>query len=208
MVKYIKMARSEEDKAAKKEIILKAALRVFARKGYHKTTMTDVAEEAQLGRGTVYWHYKSKEELFFAMYESELAEMDKYFEEIAVCNLSALEKIKKMIELTTDFYSRSEEFCKIMLNVFGESSQTFQRDINSELQNIYQIYHQFIKGLLEKGIQEGSIKAIDTEQTASVLISMMDGIMIEGALKLTPVDKTTIADIVATIFLEGIITTE
>jgi len=207
MIKHIKMARTEEDKAAKKEIIMKAALRVFARKGFCKTTMTDIAEEAQLGRGTVYWHFKSKEELFFAMYESELMEMDSYFKEITASNLSALEKIKKMIELITDFYSRAEEFCKIMLNVFGEAPQTFKRDINSELQNIYQEYHQLIKGLLEEGIQEGSIKKIDTEQTASVLISMMDGIMIEAALKLTPVDKTTIADTLKKIFLEGIKTT-
>ncbi|MEW5815544.1 MAG: TetR/AcrR family transcriptional regulator, partial [Spirochaetota bacterium] len=168
MVKFMKMARTEEEKALKKEIILKAALRVFARKGFHKTTMTEVAEEAQLGRGTVYWHYKSKEELFFAMFKRESAEMGGYLEEILTGNIRPLEKIKKITRLITDYYTRAGDFCKIMLNVFGEATQTLQSDTSYEIQKLYQSYHQLINAMLKEGIKEGSIKAIDSGQAASV----------------------------------------
>ena len=46
------------------ELILDATLRLITAKGYAKTTMSDIATAANVGRGTVYWHFPSKDELF------------------------------------------------------------------------------------------------------------------------------------------------
>ena len=50
-----------------KERILEAALTVFGEKGYHNATIAEIAEEAGIGKGTVYWYFSSKEELFAGM---------------------------------------------------------------------------------------------------------------------------------------------
>ncbi len=55
-------AKDEREAAFKR-----AALKVFSSKGYHKTTMSEVAMEAGFGKGTLYWYWNSKEELYFAL---------------------------------------------------------------------------------------------------------------------------------------------
>ena len=52
-----------------KERILASALIVFGEKGYHNATMAEIAEEANLGKGTLYWYFSSKEDLFSGMIE-------------------------------------------------------------------------------------------------------------------------------------------
>lgn len=79
----MRMARTEKEKEAKRSIILKATLDVFSQKGFHNTTMTDVAEVSGLGRGTVYWYYKSKESLFFAVAEERMKVVEELFNSIA-----------------------------------------------------------------------------------------------------------------------------
>jgi AcrR family transcriptional regulator len=60
---------SEEHAAARREQILSAAQRCFARKGFHATSMNDVFAEAGLSAGAVYSYFKSKDEIIVAMAE-------------------------------------------------------------------------------------------------------------------------------------------
>lgn len=64
-------AVSDEDKERRRDEILAAARRVFARAGYHRATMADVAREAGRSYGSVYWYFESKDDLFCALVEEE-----------------------------------------------------------------------------------------------------------------------------------------
>ena len=62
------MARKTKEEALKTRVsLLKAALRVFSRQGYTATTLEDVAHEAGVTRGAIYWHFGSKAELYLAL---------------------------------------------------------------------------------------------------------------------------------------------
>lgn len=61
------MRRTKAEAAITRESVLKAALVVFSRKGYSAATLEDVAREAGVTRGAIYWHYGSKAELFTAL---------------------------------------------------------------------------------------------------------------------------------------------
>ncbi len=56
------------DKDEKKIKILKAAMDVFAEKGFHTARMADVAEIAEIGKGTIYEYFRSKEDLFMELF--------------------------------------------------------------------------------------------------------------------------------------------
>ena len=66
------VARSEEDLAQKRDLILDAAMRMLLEKGFARSTMSDVAQVADIGRGTVYWHFPSKNGLFLAAVQREV----------------------------------------------------------------------------------------------------------------------------------------
>src|SRR5512141_3188468 len=58
------MKRTKEEAAVTRATVLKAALAVFSRKGYAATTLDDVAVAAKVTRGAIYWHFKSKADLY------------------------------------------------------------------------------------------------------------------------------------------------
>jgi AcrR family transcriptional regulator len=57
-------ATSEQQKSQRRDEIIAAAKKVFARKGFHDTTIADIAKEAELAYGSVYWYFDSKDDLF------------------------------------------------------------------------------------------------------------------------------------------------
>ncbi len=67
----VRRAVSDTEKQGRRTDILAAAKRVFARKGYHATTIADIAQAAKLSYGSIYWYFDSKEALFHALVESE-----------------------------------------------------------------------------------------------------------------------------------------
>jgi AcrR family transcriptional regulator len=60
-------AVSEEDKSRRRDEIMAAAKKVFARKGFHATTIADIAKEVGLAYGSIYWYFDSKDDLFHAL---------------------------------------------------------------------------------------------------------------------------------------------
>jgi AcrR family transcriptional regulator len=69
----LRRAVSEEDKERRRRQILSAAQQVFAARGYHETTVADVARGAGLSYGVVYWYFESKDDLFQALMTEEEA---------------------------------------------------------------------------------------------------------------------------------------
>jgi TetR/AcrR family transcriptional regulator, acrAB operon repressor len=63
------MKRTKEEAAVTRAIVLKAALSVFSAKGYAAATLDDVARAAKVTRGAIYWHFKSKADLYNTLVE-------------------------------------------------------------------------------------------------------------------------------------------
>ena len=57
-------ATSDQQKSQRRDEIIAAAKKVFARNGFHDTTIADIAKEAELAYGSVYWYFDSKDDLF------------------------------------------------------------------------------------------------------------------------------------------------
>src|SRR5579863_1905039 len=67
----VRRAVSDTEKQGRRTDILAAAKRVFARKGYHSTTIADIAKAAKLSYGSIYWYFDSKDALFHALMEAQ-----------------------------------------------------------------------------------------------------------------------------------------
>ncbi|HCY86413.1 MAG TPA: hypothetical protein DHV36_14855, partial [Desulfobacteraceae bacterium] len=63
------MSKREENKGKKQTAILAAALTVFSQKGYAASKIIDIARAANVGKGTIYEYHRSKEDLFFALFQ-------------------------------------------------------------------------------------------------------------------------------------------
>lgn len=72
--------RTKEEAAETRNSILDAAERVFFEKGVSRTTLADIAQEAGVTRGAIYWHFANKGDLFTAMFDRSLLPLDELIE--------------------------------------------------------------------------------------------------------------------------------
>jgi len=79
--------------------IIDAARDLFLENGYHETSMSSIAEKADLGKGTLYWHFDSKGELFQSMISREGKIMYDELKELTKKNMSSEQIIKEFIKL-------------------------------------------------------------------------------------------------------------
>jgi len=97
---------------------MEAAVRVISSKGYHQTRIADIATEADVGLGTFYLHFKTKNEIFIELIEHGAAELRKNLGEAKAGVRSPAEKLKITIDVILDAAAEAPELFRI---VFGHS---------------------------------------------------------------------------------------
>jgi len=70
------LCRKERERLARQQDILTAARELFLRQGYHETTLEEIARHAEFGKGTIYNYFDSKEDLFLAIFDQLIGELD------------------------------------------------------------------------------------------------------------------------------------
>ena len=98
--------------------LMEAAVRVISSKGYHQTRIADIATEADVGLGTFYLHFKTKNEIFIELIEHGAAELRKNLGEAKAGVHSPAEKLKITIDMILDAAAEAPELFRI---VFGHS---------------------------------------------------------------------------------------
>lgn len=150
------------DKEATREKILKAAESIFAEKGFHETAMDEVVAEAKLSKGGVYFHFPSKEELFFALLDKLAERLQSDVARAIAQRHGALNKIQGALEAVLKTLGGRRRLAQILLRQGYGLGPHFER----KRLEIYTRFAQVIKRHLDEAVAEGSIAAIDTELTA------------------------------------------
>ena len=103
------------DKNAKKKMIMDTAIKIFSQKGYFQTTISEIAKEAGIGKGTIYEYFKSKEEIIQSVV---IVVMDSWKEKIPV--LYGISDLKDLINILKEELHNSEfkSIVTILIEVF------------------------------------------------------------------------------------------
>ena len=157
-----------------REKIVDAAIVTFSKHGYDRTKMDDIAETANLSKGTIYLYFKSKEELFYAISENNIKALK---EQLSVLFTKSEDLISDSQKFYVNFRKASEQSDKVFLETIAESSR------NQRLQEM--LYHQRMKVLdivteyLKLQIKKGFFRTdIDVDAIAIGLVSLYDGLSI------------------------------
>jgi AcrR family transcriptional regulator len=101
-----------------REDLIEAAERVISRKGFHQTRISDIATEADVGLGTFYLHFKTKNEIFIELIEHGAAEMRREIAEAKAAATEPADKLRIAIECILGAANEEPEIFRI---VFGHS---------------------------------------------------------------------------------------
>src|ERR1700739_3933826 len=126
--------------------ILKAAMRLFASRGFHETSMSEVAREARVSKALIFWHFKTKEELFVAVLNRLL---EPYFidfaEEAAV--MSERAQIEKLVELYLSFVRDNASSVRFFLAQMLHD-QKLSESMNDQVLKLYSGYPAILVDLI------------------------------------------------------------
>ena len=152
--------------------LVDVARQLFAKNGVEETTMNDIALASKRGRRTLYTYFKSKEEVYFAVVESELERLSDAMEKVAAETLAPDLKILKLIETHLDAI-------KMVVQRNGSLRADFFRDIwkvQSVRKNFDVREIKMFRQLLKDGKETGVFDMEDTDIVADILHYCVKGI--------------------------------
>lgn len=152
--------RKEREKESRKEAIIDAAQHVFFEKGLLLATMDEIAERAELAKGTLYLYYHSKEDLYLAVMMRGLMLLREMFRRDIEAGLSFVETLLRLSETYTRFYNEHKNYFR-MLHFF-ESPQ-FHKQVSDEMRStcdmITQELWNMVNNILRYGAEQHFIKS-------------------------------------------------
>lgn len=137
------MAKKEIRKEQNRQEILAAAEVVFARQGFHTTTMEEVAEECGWSKGTLYLHFKSKEDLFFSVIKEKVEKFSQALIDALERSQSLEQVITTMVDTQFQFFIENNEFFQLAIAEQGKvmhASSSGQRESLIEKQHEHIVY--------------------------------------------------------------------
>ena len=141
-----------------KNLIFESAINTFSESGYRGATMDDIAANAGLAKGTLYYHFASKEEIFNFIVEEGLQILQNQVIEVQDMNIGPIEKLIKICRIQLTFlYGYTNFFKVVMSQLWGNENR------QDELRQKIRKYINEIEINIKIAMENGQIKKGDTE---------------------------------------------
>ncbi|UCF92969.1 MAG: TetR/AcrR family transcriptional regulator [Desulfobacterales bacterium] len=164
---------------SRKEAILEAAIQLFARKGYKETSMQELAEMIGAAGGTVFYHFKNKEELFVSMLENVkegmTAEFRAYFAENNSQN--GLEMLEGALQAYLHLAGQMEERFLLLHRHYPYALAEVNPVCRGHLEAIYDCFIATFERAIVRGKTDGSIGDVSPPKTALIIFLLVDGLV-------------------------------
>ena len=164
---------------ATKKLIDRTALKLFAEKGIKETTIRDIASAARIAEGTMYRHYKSKDDLAWSLFHESLIELGRELREVAGKHTATRAKLEAMVRYFCQAYERDQDrFTYLFLARHGHMQRMSPREPNP-----YLVFERVIR----RGMIEGEIAKGDPDVAASmvmgVILQVIDSKILSGRIR-------------------------
>ena len=168
------MAAPREAAIDKRRVILDAAVRVFARQGFHTCRVSDIADEAGVAYGLVYHYFKSKEEILDTLFQERWGVMLAAIAEADAEHTAPRAKLQAIADFIIDSYRYDPDLMKVIIVEVTRAANTFGR---THLDQIRQAYDQ-IAGIVERAQAEGTFRLqIDPSFAALAFYGLVEQVL-------------------------------
>jgi AcrR family transcriptional regulator len=184
--------RKEREKERRRQQIIVAAKRVFSEKGFNKSTMEDIASEAELSPGTLYLYFKNKEELYASLSLRILQYLHIRVEHVnKETDLSPPQKLEKLIEAMYDVYDFDP---LIIINMFHLQSSETLRNLSprlmTQIEDLSRKSIGTISSIFREGVEQGIFIEKHPVALSDIFWSLFSGVVLwEASKKIMNEDK-------------------
>lgn len=164
------MTRAERDRLARRRELIDAATVVFAVNGFEKATLSDVAQRAGFGTGTIYNYFPNKEHLFECVIEEAFAEMKRIAEETLAEDAPFDERLRRLVDRELRYFFAYPVRLRILLR---ESHQL--RNLNPMLHLMPTLVGTISTAIAEEQSQGALIDDCDPTDLSTALLNLLFG---------------------------------
>lgn len=133
-----------------KKGIFEAAIKIFSKNGYKGATMDEIALEAGVAKGTLYYHFKSKEEIFRFIIIEGIGVLTDEISEVANIDNNPEENLRKICKTQLTVLYRNKDFFKVLMSqLWGKEIR--QIELREHLQKYIRNIEVYIKDAMDKG---------------------------------------------------------
>jgi TetR/AcrR family fatty acid metabolism transcriptional regulator len=136
----------------KRRLILDAAVRVFAARGYHTSRVGDIAEEAGIAHGLLYHYFSSKEEVLETVFRENWSELLEAFARIEASEATSLEQLAAIAKILLRAWRERPDLVRVMVREVARSPQ-----LQGQVDEIREGF-QLIQRVIERGQADGSFR--------------------------------------------------
>ena len=200
------MAPADYPRVDKHKRIIDAAVFVFAQKGYASATIADIAAKAEIGKGTIYEYFASKEDLFFAVFEwFKIQTRDAAKVNIAVLGGSATKRLEALSDSFMGMWHEIKDVFTLTMEFWAASSSPQMQDrFKANFRNTYQEFRDVVKSLIREGIERGEFRSdINPDCVAAAVVGAWDALFLQAWFE-DDFDPEKIAREFLTIIIRGL----
>src|SRR5580693_4253353 len=159
------------EREVKREAVIRAAAHAFNRKGYHNTSLDDIAAALEVTKPTVYYYVTNKEQLLFECFVAGVEQIRAAFREVKQLNVTGRERLNGVLRHYGEAVASEFGWCMVRAEE-QDLSPAMSRHIKALKSEI----DHGIRRLIREGVQDGSIHPCDPKMTAFALAGALNWI--------------------------------
>jgi AcrR family transcriptional regulator len=181
-----------------RQLILESALRCFSRKGYMRTSMDDIVAESGLSKGTLYWHFENKSDLFNNLFDVLIGNLvESFFQYQADEDAPASELLRGLSRTFGSAIAADARITEMPINLMAEVWQV--PEFAARYQEMLDEFGEMLRAIIDKGIAEGEFRQVDVKRVIWSIMASFDGLILYYMAGVMPDVKAhleTITDLV------------
>jgi AcrR family transcriptional regulator len=163
------MSNGDKISSDKRLRIIEAATAVFSRKGFHKAKVEEIAEKAEVGKGTVYEYFASKKELFLEMIFYAHQQYGDFLEKELSRVKTFHDGLQKLFDVTMQFMRQHREMALVLM----ADHPMIDEDIHAALRQKEQQLLRFMSKMLQDVAQRGEIRPVNVQAALLVIFGTL-----------------------------------
>ena len=189
----------------KRERILQAATKVFARKGFYATRVSEIAKAAGVADGTIYLYFENKDDVLISIFEDRITRLLAILEDVVHSEGSVEDRVRRIVELQLGLLEGQRDLAEVITVNLRQSS----RLLKQYAAPLFTRYLDLMARVIADGQEEGTFRAdIHPKVAARSLWGSLDGLALTWALgpeeEPEPAKLRKAARQFATLFLDGL----
>lgn len=204
MYAEITLPRKERERLARREEILNAARQVFSQKGFEKAKLDEIADVAELGKGTIYNYFTNKEELFVNVIMRGIQRLQSFIEEAIERQPTPKAKIDSYIDAFFNFFEQHRQIFSILVLERNNLARSLNDDMFAQFCELESDFQGYLAKLFEAGIKSKQFKKMDSLKLARSLFGLIHITLIHAIRDPNSVNLKKDTLLIKQILFEGI----